>query len=206
MSGQWGRLGRSEHLRFDERWTGEPRLRFDLEGHGREEIAPDLDLSRTVGWFTTIFPVTLAAPPGAGPGDLLRGVKEALRAVPRRGLGYGLLRYLEEAPELAAIPASEVAFNYLGQLDAALGGPGGWELAPESTGPGQSPRRGAEDPSHARPERRLAHALQEPELHQHAVHPTAREDQGRVPPQGHVLGVARGPAAVKAATADVGSP
>jgi amino acid adenylation domain-containing protein/non-ribosomal peptide synthase protein (TIGR01720 family) len=124
------------------RWTGEPCLRFDLEGHGREEIAPDLDLSRTVGWFTTIFPVTLAAPPDAGPGDLIRGVKEALRAVPRRGLGYGLLRYLEEAPELAAIPGPEVAFNYLGQLDAALGGPSGWELAQESTGPGQSSRQG----------------------------------------------------------------
>ncbi|HEY3569257.1 MAG TPA: amino acid adenylation domain-containing protein, partial [Thermoanaerobaculia bacterium] len=123
------------------RWTGEPRLRFDLEGHGREEIAPDLDLSRTVGWFTTIFPVILAAPSGAAPGDLIRGVKEALRAVPRRGLGYGLLRYLEEVPELAATPDPEVAFNYLGQLDAALGGSGSWELAPEPAGSTHSPRQ-----------------------------------------------------------------
>ncbi|HEY4572345.1 MAG TPA: condensation domain-containing protein, partial [Thermoanaerobaculia bacterium] len=123
------------------RWTGEPRLRFDLEGHGREEIAPDLDLSRTVGWFTTIFPMTLSASPDAAPGDLIRGVKEALRAVPRRGLGYGLLRYLAAAPELAAVPDPEVAFNYLGQLDAALGGAGSWELAPEPTGPTQSPRQ-----------------------------------------------------------------
>ncbi len=127
------------------RWTapatGETRLLFDLEGHGREEIEPGLDLSRTAGWFTTIFPVTLAADPDAGPGELLRAVKETLRAIPRRGLGYGLLRYLggEEAAPLAAAPAPEVAFNYLGQLDGALGASASWRLAPEPAGPERSP-------------------------------------------------------------------
>ncbi len=128
------------------RWTapatGETRFRFDLEGHGREEIEPGLDLSRTVGWFTTIFPVVLAADPDAGPGEVLRAVKETLRAIPRYGLGYGLLRYFggEEAALLAPAPAPEVAFNYLGQLDGALGASARWQLAPESAGPDHSPR------------------------------------------------------------------
>jgi amino acid adenylation domain-containing protein/non-ribosomal peptide synthase protein (TIGR01720 family) len=129
------------------RWTapvtGETRLRFDLEGHGREEIETGLDLSRTVGWFTTIFPVVLTADPNAELGDLLRAVKETLRAIPRHGIGYGLLRYLgtgEEAARLGADPPPEVAFNYLGQLDAALGTSARWGVAPEPAGPDQSPR------------------------------------------------------------------
>ena len=103
---------------------GEGALRIHLEGHGREEIFPGVDLSRTVGWFTTIFPVTLALPAGAGPREAIRTVKESLRAVPGRGLGYGLLRYLgdpETAGRLAAVPVPQVSFNYLGRFDAAVG-------------------------------------------------------------------------------------
>ncbi len=129
------------------RWTaaasGETRLHLDLEGHGREEVEPGLDLSRTTGWFTTIFPVVLAARAGDPPGDVIRATKEALRAVPRHGIGYGLLRYLgggEDAAPLAAAPAAEIAFNYLGQLDGALGSGSRWTLAPESAGPEQSRR------------------------------------------------------------------
>ena len=129
------------------RWTtpvtGETRLRFDLEGHGREEMESGLDLSRTVGWFTTIFPVVLAAAPDSDPGALLRAAKETLRAIPRHGIGYGILRYLrtdDETAPLASGPSPEVAFNYLGQLDAALGASARWGVAPESAGPDQSPR------------------------------------------------------------------
>ena len=157
--------------RFTEPLTGETRLRLDLEGHGREEIADAgnaekggerLDLSRTVGWFTALFPVVLDVADvadiadisaAASPATAIRAVKETLRAVPRRGLGYGLLRYLappETAARLAAIPAPEVAFNYLGQLDGALGGPHSgetdWGLAPESAGPDVSPRASLRHP------------------------------------------------------------
>ncbi|MES1211121.1 MAG: condensation domain-containing protein, partial [Acidobacteriota bacterium] len=125
-------------------WTGESTLLVDLEGHGREEIFPGVDLSRTAGWFTTLFPVALVLPPGAGPREAIQTVKETLRAVPRRGLGYGLLRYLSADAEiesrLGAQPAAEVGFNYLGQLDRALSESSPLSPAREPAGPPVSPR------------------------------------------------------------------
>jgi amino acid adenylation domain-containing protein/non-ribosomal peptide synthase protein (TIGR01720 family) len=102
-------------------WMGEGRVLVDLEGHGREEIVEDADLSRTVGWFTTICPVLLEVNSSAGPGETLKSVKEQLRRVPNRGIGYGLLRYLcadeDVSGRLKKLPQAEVCFNYLGQLD-----------------------------------------------------------------------------------------
>ncbi|HEY4466111.1 MAG TPA: amino acid adenylation domain-containing protein, partial [Streptosporangiaceae bacterium] len=97
-------------------WTGSDRVVIDLEGHGREQdLIEGADLSRTVGWFTSIFPVALTLP-GGGWGQALKSVKEQLRAVPHRGVGYGALRYLSDAGTgLVCEPA--VSFNYLGQLD-----------------------------------------------------------------------------------------
>jgi amino acid adenylation domain-containing protein/non-ribosomal peptide synthase protein (TIGR01720 family) len=96
-------------------------LRIDLEGHGREELSGGLDTSRTVGWFTAQFPVLLEAGAGRDAAFVLRSVKERLRAVPRGGIGYGLLHYLRGDEELSealrAQPRSEVRFNYLGQFD-----------------------------------------------------------------------------------------
>ena len=124
------------------RWTGSGLLLVDLEGHGREEIS-DLDLSRTVGWFTSVYPVLLDVRAADGPGTLLKGVKEQLRRVPRNGVGFGLLRYLgapEIAAALAALPRAEVTFNYLGQLDTALPRTSPFMPARESAGPSASPR------------------------------------------------------------------
>ena len=105
-------------------WTGEPALLLDLEGHGREDLFPDLDLSRSVGWFTTIFPVYLSLPHDASPGEAIKSVKEQLRQIPRRGIGYGVLRYLSDDELVRAALRGgrqpEVAFNYLGQLDGTL--------------------------------------------------------------------------------------
>ncbi|MGH3988240.1 MAG: condensation domain-containing protein, partial [Pseudonocardiaceae bacterium] len=106
-------------------WTGRNRVLVGLEGHGREDLFDDVDLTRTVGWFTTEFPVALDVPAGSGLGGLLKSVKEQLRAVPRRGLGYGALRYLTEASGLADDPAPQVSFNYLGQFDRTDDGDGG---------------------------------------------------------------------------------
>jgi len=102
-------------------WTGESRALFDLEGHGREEIIDGADLSRSVGWFTSLFPVLLEIGPSALPAEALRSVKEQLRRIPSQGVGYGLLRYLGKdenvSRELRKLPQAQISFNYLGQLD-----------------------------------------------------------------------------------------
>jgi amino acid adenylation domain-containing protein/non-ribosomal peptide synthase protein (TIGR01720 family) len=100
------------------RWTGEPAVVVDVEGHGREDVFADVDLSRTVGWFTTLYPVRLTPGGEDDPGAALKSVKERWRAVPGKGLGYGLLRFLRGETELAS-PA-EVVFNYLGRGDVAV--------------------------------------------------------------------------------------
>ncbi|MGW3961742.1 non-ribosomal peptide synthase/polyketide synthase [Amycolatopsis sp. NPDC005003] len=98
------------------RWTGRDGVLIDLEGHGREDLFDDVDLSRTVGWFTSLYPVALRIDEDWR--ALLKSVKEQLRAVPRRGVGFGALKYLTgTAPALAP----EISFNYLGRLDGAAG-------------------------------------------------------------------------------------
>ncbi|MFF2133879.1 amino acid adenylation domain-containing protein, partial [Streptomyces olivochromogenes] len=102
-------------------WTGERRVVVGLEGHGREELFTDVDLSRTVGWFTTHFPVALTLPAGHHWDTILKSVKEQLRAVPGNGLGYDALRFLSvpDTPgqTLCADRLPEISFNYLGQFD-----------------------------------------------------------------------------------------
>ncbi|GLZ36653.1 non-ribosomal peptide synthetase [Actinokineospora sp. NBRC 105648] len=110
-------------------WAGGDTVLVDLEGHGREELFDDVDLSRTVGWFTTVYPCALTVP-ASGWGEVLKSVKEQLRAIPRRGIGYGTQPRAGRRPE--------VAFNYLGRLDTSIDGelyhgrcpdPGGSERA-----------------------------------------------------------------------------
>ncbi len=111
---------------------------IDLEGHGREEIFGDVELSRTVGWFTSLYPVRLdaggvdlddALAGGPALGRAVKQIKEQLRAVPDHGLGYGLLRYLNPRTELAGFAAPQVAFNYLGRF--AGDGTADWGTASE---------------------------------------------------------------------------
>ncbi|MER7991211.1 amino acid adenylation domain-containing protein [Streptomyces noursei] len=103
-------------------WSGEESVLVNLEGHGREEIVDGVDLSRTVGWFTTQFPVRLTAPGDTAWRPQINQVKRALRAVPQRGIGYGLLRHFRGG--LAAGPEPQVSFNYLGQYDTSEAGDG----------------------------------------------------------------------------------
>ncbi|MER7751514.1 amino acid adenylation domain-containing protein [Kitasatospora sp. NPDC097643] len=118
----------------------EPAL-VELEGHGREEFAPGVDLSRTVGWFTTAYPLRLDPGPvdldealagGPSAGHSLKLVKEHLRMVPGHGLGWGLLRHLDEegAARLAGAARPELGFNYLGRLPAPTGED--WSLTEEA--------------------------------------------------------------------------
>jgi amino acid adenylation domain-containing protein/non-ribosomal peptide synthase protein (TIGR01720 family) len=124
-------------------WTDNSSLLINLEGHGREDILENVDLSRTVGWFTTIFPVILDITAAFDPGEALKTVKEQLRSIPHKGINYGVLRYLSEksiAEKLKALPQPEVTFNYLGQFDQVISETSMFRPATESTGATQSPR------------------------------------------------------------------
>ncbi|MEU9607412.1 amino acid adenylation domain-containing protein [Streptomyces sp. NPDC048057] len=141
------------------RWSGNPDgrpLLVDVEGHGRDldlaQVA-DLDVSRTVGWFTVIHPLLLdagvedwdaMAVRGTGLEEVAKRVKERLRTVPHRGVGHGLLRYGADPEVRAALStAPPIGFNYLGRFDtddAPGAGGGAWEPLPGSL-------RGEADPA-----------------------------------------------------------
>ncbi|MBF0263284.1 MAG: non-ribosomal peptide synthetase, partial [Magnetococcales bacterium] len=123
-------------------WSGENTGAFliDLEGHGREELFEDLDISRTVGWFTALYPVALdAVAEAAWPAGALQGVQERLAAIPKNGIGFGLLRHQLDTPSRHP-PTSEISFNYFGQYDALLGESNRFTLATEAIGPTSDPR------------------------------------------------------------------
>jgi non-ribosomal peptide synthase protein (TIGR01720 family) len=159
------------------KWTGERALLLDVESHGRESIADDLDLSRTVGWFTSVFPLVLEAN-GNDVAATIKSVKEQLRSVPRNGFSYGLLRYLTTD----GIPAEqslqpEIGFLYLGQFDQELLASAPIRLAHESSGPAQSPH--AQRPHLLNFEARVADgSLQISMTYSHNLH--RRETIGRL--------------------------
>src|SRR5262249_18436613 len=119
-------------------WTKSPSVRIDLEGHGREDIAEGVDVSRTVGWFTTLFPLTLRLPPSTSLKAVLLSVKEQLRPVPHRGIGHGLLRYLPDdtavRARLASLPRADLVFNYLGRFEPSSSA-SPWRASAADTGP-----------------------------------------------------------------------
>jgi non-ribosomal peptide synthase protein (TIGR01720 family) len=131
--------------------AGEPSPLLRLEGHGREEDLvgdTEVDLARTVGWFTSAFPIRLGAEGvdvaevlagGASGGTLVKRVRETLRGLPHRGAGYGVLRHLlpKTAAELGALPEPVIGFNYLGRFDARA--EGDWTLVPGGLSGGGDP-------------------------------------------------------------------
>uniref|UniRef100_UPI0028A639DA non-ribosomal peptide synthetase n=1 Tax=Pseudomonas sp. TaxID=306 RepID=UPI0028A639DA len=126
------------------RWSGERSLLVQLEGHGREELFDALDLSRTVGWFTTMYPLQLT--PAEDRGSAIKQIKQQLRAIPDKGIGYGALRYLGSPAQreaLLALPAPRITFNYLGQFDASFAEDHGALFSPTSDA------AGAEQDEHA---------------------------------------------------------
>ncbi|KQM52147.1 non-ribosomal peptide synthetase, partial [Pseudomonas sp. Leaf15] len=122
------------------RWSEQPVALIQLEGHGREDLFDTLDLSRTVGWFTSLFPVRLHAD-----GELsaaIKSVKEQLRAVPHKGIGYGLLRYLgtpDAREALSNLAAPRITFNYLGQFDRQFNESALFVPATQGSGQAQDP-------------------------------------------------------------------
>jgi non-ribosomal peptide synthase protein (TIGR01720 family) len=111
-------------------WSGSDALLVDVEGHGRDALEERVDLSRSIGWFTSIYPVFIDAGGLDDPGRLIKQVKERLRQIPRKGASFGVLRYLDtsrpelhepDEPSIASLPKSPVLFTYLGQLDQMTG-------------------------------------------------------------------------------------
>ena len=130
------------------RWGSLDRFWVDLEGHGREGLFDDVDLSRTVGCVSTFYPVLVDTPLEAAPQDALLAMKRELRAIPEQGITYGILRHApletETAARLRAIPPAEVTFNYLGQADVGQADPDAEDAAlfagaDEDSGPARSP-------------------------------------------------------------------
>ena len=120
-----------------QKWTGTRQgWVVDVEGHGREDLNGQVDVSRTVGWFTAIYPIVTGT---GGPTlmDRLQAMKRSWRNLPSGGIGYGVLRYLSKDPQLQQ-GAAEVLFNYLGRLDTVLREAGDWQQARESSGMSQT--------------------------------------------------------------------
>lgn len=105
------------------RWCGMERIRINLEGHGREQVIPDVDIHRTAGWFTSQFPVVLEMFPQRELCYQIKAVKEVLRGIPHKGFGYGILKYLTPKYHRnggALGEPAEINFNYLGRFDTSV--------------------------------------------------------------------------------------
>ncbi len=118
------------------RWNGTAAIVIGLEGHGREEalLPGQPDTSRTVGWFTSLYPLRLQPDSGGGMAGVIKSVKEQLRQVPDKGIGYGVLKYLHAEPGLSGEEPWDIVFNYLGQLDNAIRGSEWLGVAKEPAG------------------------------------------------------------------------
>jgi len=95
-----------------------------LEGHGREEVMKDININRTIGWFTSLYPALLELPLGDDIGHHIKTLKESLRSIPNKGIGYGVLKYLDPNQSgngLTFAHEAKVIFNYMGQFETSSG-------------------------------------------------------------------------------------
>jgi non-ribosomal peptide synthase protein (TIGR01720 family) len=118
-------------------WTGDARLKLAVEGHGRDLELPGVDITRTVGWFTSLYPLALDISGARDVSEAVSQVQAQFAPPPHRGLGYGLLRYLRGEASLAGADPF-ISFNYLGQFQGD--DQGGFRTAVEGKGPERHPR------------------------------------------------------------------
>jgi non-ribosomal peptide synthase protein (TIGR01720 family) len=105
-------------LRTFQKLGGGDRLAVTLEGHGRERISQGADVSGTVGWFTSSYPVVFTSPAGEDIASQIKSVKETVRQTPLGGIGYGVARYMAgQIPGGGRWNDPEIIFNYLGGID-----------------------------------------------------------------------------------------
>ncbi|GAA3657118.1 hypothetical protein GCM10022397_46580 [Flavivirga jejuensis] len=119
------------------KWSGHNSVVIGQEGHGREDISKNIDIGSTIGWFTNLYPIALQSSKTDSYGDLIKSIKEQLRCIPDKGLGYGVLRYLHTSKEVRKDLAQvqwDVVFNYLGQLDNVVSSSDRFKGAKESSG------------------------------------------------------------------------
>ena len=117
-------------------WSNLELLSIGLEGHGREAIGQGIDTSRTIGWFTSLYPLPLSLQKIKSEADLIKSVKEQLRQLPGKGLGYGVLKYINRDSSFQKTwEPWDIIFNYLGQLDNVVGDSKWLSGAGESQGP-----------------------------------------------------------------------
>lgn len=114
-------------------WKGIDTIKIDLESHGRDGIDSDCDTSRTVGWFTALYPLLVSLSECDDMGEQIKRIKEHVHNVPGKGMGYGILKYLIKEPALQNTTSSQVMFNYLGRFDQFTD-EGMFQLADEATG------------------------------------------------------------------------
>lgn len=117
------------------KWNGGQNIFINLEGHGREDIADSPDVSRTIGWFTSIFPVLLKADNPDDIGVTIKTTKETLRNIPNNGIGFGILKYLSKdkslSDKLRSVQKPEIVFNYLGQINENISDASEWKIGKE---------------------------------------------------------------------------
>ncbi|MGX2029278.1 amino acid adenylation domain-containing protein [Methylocaldum gracile] len=184
-------------------WAQSDSVFLEMESHGREYLFDDVDISRTVGWFTALFPVLFEISPDRAFPEIVQAVKEQLAVIPNHGIDYGVVRYLNRNPDLVsrleAVPEPQIGFNYLGRIDQGTAVDAWFSLAPE-------PACRLNDPAGVRPRSLsidasvVAGELRVHWSYSHACH--SRETIERL--AGRLLGILEDAAAACSAAASLG--
>ncbi|WP_299079938.1 condensation domain-containing protein [uncultured Paraglaciecola sp.] len=120
-------------------WAESQSIVIDMEGHGREQLFEDVDISRTVGWFTSVFPVLFELVPSANIAEQLANIQQTIKDIPNKGIGHGIIKEYIADPKIKQQPHAEICFNYLGQTNDVLGGEKTLQIMQQNIGQPRSP-------------------------------------------------------------------